>query len=137
MNAKLQFPARRFFGSGKTLSGFAPINKSSIQGRLPKIPQHPLLIKDRCVKPVAFRFETKFAFYVTMSGRAHRGAVKELSMGESQIGITDCSVYGYCILQMFFQSMRVKQHSFPPATWFRVAFIKRTTLETNVKSGVD
>ncbi len=58
-------------------------------------------------------------------------------MGESQIGITDCSVYGYCILQMFFQSMRVKQHSFPPATWFRVAFIKRTTLETNVKSGVD
>jgi len=33
--------------------------------------------------------------------------------------------------------MRVKQHSFPPATRFCVAFIKRTTLETKVKSGVD
>jgi len=32
-----------------------------------------------------------------MSGRAHRGAVKELSVGESQIGISDRSVYGYCI----------------------------------------
>ena len=30
-----------------------------------------------------------------MSGRAHRGAVKELSMGESQIGISDSYVYGY------------------------------------------
>ena len=33
--------------------------------------------------------------------------------------------------------MRVKQHSFPPATWFCVALIKQNTLETNVKSGVD
>jgi hypothetical protein len=46
MYPELQFSARRFFSRGKAPFGFNRVDKPSLQGRLPKISQNPLLIED-------------------------------------------------------------------------------------------